>query len=100
MSQIKGKNVLVLGGAGFIGSHLVERLLETQADRIIVWDSFFLGNTSNLLFGSNLDTERLEVVRLDATDFPALSLLVQSRKIDWVFNLAVIPLPTSIEFPS
>lgn len=100
MSQINGKNVLVLGGAGFIGSHLVEKLLESQADRIIVGDSFFLGNTSNLRFGSEIDTERLEVVRLDATDFPALSSLVQSRKIDWVFNLAVIPLPTSIEFPS
>lgn len=100
MSQIKGKNVLILGGAGFIGSHLVEKVLESLVDRVIVADSFFLGNTSNLLFGSNLDTERLEVVRLDATDFPALSSLVQSRKIDWVFNLAVIPLPTSIEFPS
>lgn len=100
MSKVNGKKILVLGGAGFIGSHLVERLLTLGAEKIIVGDSFFLGNMSNLEFGTEIDSTRLDTVRLDATDFAALSSLTQSRQIDWVFNLAVIPLPTSIEFPS
>lgn len=100
MSRLWGKTILVLGGAGFIGSHLVEKLLASEAEKVIVGDSFFLGNMSNLVFGTDIDSKRLETVRLDATDFAALSSLAQSRQIDWVFNLAVIPLPTSIEFPS
>ncbi len=100
MTNVSGKNILVLGGAGFIGSHLVNDLLKSNASRVVAADSFFLGNASNLMFDGKTGGEKLEVVRVDATDFAALLSLVTSRKIDWIFNLAVVPLPTSIEFPS
>jgi UDP-glucose 4-epimerase len=98
--RLKGSTILVLGGAGFIGSHLTERLLDTEAAKIIVGDSFFLGNSDNLVFDQASVSSEIEVVRIDASDYAALSSLVISRGIDFVFNLAVIPLPTSLEFPS
>lgn len=48
MISLKGKNVLVTGGAGFIGSHLVDKLITEKVNKIIVVDNFFLGKLSNL----------------------------------------------------
>ncbi len=41
--EIKDKNILVTGGAGFIGSHLVDRFIEEKARKIIVYDNFSTG---------------------------------------------------------
>ena len=46
--KIKNSTILVTGGAGFIGSHLVDRLLTEQAKQIIVVDNMFLGDEDNL----------------------------------------------------
>ena len=45
--DFKGKKVLVTGGAGFIGSNLVDRLVEEQAD-VIVLDDLFTGDPKNI----------------------------------------------------
>ena len=50
MPQIKGKNVLITGGAGFIGSHLTDALLKNQAGKVVIVDNFFLGKMENLDF--------------------------------------------------
>ncbi|MBI4819511.1 MAG: NAD-dependent epimerase/dehydratase family protein [Deltaproteobacteria bacterium] len=70
MSIVAGKNILITGGAGFIGSTLAGRLLEQN--RVVVFDSFFRNaldsrtfkNHSNLeiIEGSVLDVDRLRVV--------------------------------------
>lgn len=98
-SELTGKRVLVLGGAGFIGSHLSKALLNSGVAKIVVVDSFFLGSEDNFS-GLGLKDERLVIHRLDAVDFSALSNLVISERLDIVFNLAVIPLPTSLIAPS
>ena len=46
--KLHGKNILVTGGAGFIGSHLVDRLIKENPNKLIVVDSFFLGSEKNL----------------------------------------------------
>jgi UDP-glucuronate decarboxylase len=40
--------ILVTGGAGFIGSHLVDRLMESGTNEVIVADNFFSGSKDNL----------------------------------------------------
>ena len=98
MNSLKNKNVLVTGGAGFIGSHLVDRIIKENPNQIHVVDNFFLGKEENLDDAKAARTD-LEIFRLDASDLAAMRDLVEEKKIDVVFNLAVIPLPTSLKYP-
>jgi UDP-glucuronate decarboxylase len=72
------KRVLITGGAGFLGSHLAERLVKEGADVVCV-DNFFTGTRRNL--GHLLDNKRFELVRHDVT-FP---LYIE---VDEIYNLA------------
>lgn len=46
--DIAGKTILVIGGAGFIGSHVVEELLTTDVGRVVIYDNFTRGKRSHL----------------------------------------------------
>jgi len=72
------KKVLVTGGAGFLGSHLCERLIDAGADVLCV-DNFYTGSRANV--AHILDHPRFELMRHDIT-FP---LYVE---VDEIFNLA------------
>jgi len=74
---------LVTGGAGFIGSHLVERLL-ADGHQVRVVDNFVTGRRENL--ASFLDHPGLEIATVDVADFPRLRPLMDG--VDWVFHLA------------
>ena len=89
---------LVSGGAGFIGSHFVEHLLSVDhASRVIVVDNYYLGNVRNIMpFKVN---SRVEIIRTDATDLSGMLEICDIYKPQVYFNFAVIPLPTSLEFP-
>lgn len=97
--SLKDKSVLVTGGAGFIGSHFVDRLISEQPGKITVVDNFFLGSMDNLSSALEMRPD-IEVVRLDASDFSAMQDLTTSHHVDVVFDFAVIPLPTSLTYPS
>jgi UDP-glucuronate decarboxylase len=75
---INKKRVLVTGGAGFLGSHLCERLLADGHDVLCV-DNFFTGSRDNIF--SLMDHRRFELMRHDVT-FP---LYVE---VDEIYNLA------------
>jgi len=99
MPELMGKSVLVTGGAGFIGSHLVDRIISENPSNLVVVDNFFLGKDENLV-SARESHPGLRVYRLDASNLAAMHQLVEQEKIEVVFDLAVIPLPTSLEFPA
>jgi len=76
---------VVTGGAGFIGSHLVERLL-ADGHPVVVLDNFSTGRQDNL---SHLGRDsRLSVERVDLADEPRLGGLLDGA--DWIFHLAAL----------
>lgn len=97
--SVRSKSILVTGGAGFIGSHLVDRLIKDEPRRITVVDNFFLGSQENLSEALHARPD-IDVIRLDASDLAAMQDVVTSHEIDTVFDLAVIPLPTSLTYPA
>jgi UDP-glucose 4-epimerase len=97
--SLKGQSVLITGGAGFIGSHLVDRIIKENPSQIIVVDNFFLGSQSNIKSATQLFPD-LEVVRLDASNLAAMQDVVKRFKTDVVFDLATVPLPASLEYPN
>jgi UDP-glucuronate decarboxylase len=82
------KRVLVTGGAGFLGSHLCERLLRDGHDVLCV-DNYFTGRKDNIVH--LLDDPHFEVMRHDVT-FP---LYVE---VDEIFNLACPASPVHYQF--
>jgi UDP-glucuronate decarboxylase len=82
------KRVLVTGGAGFLGSHLCERLLRDGHDVLCV-DNYFTGRKDNIVH--LLDNPHFEVMRHDVT-FP---LYVE---VDEIFNLACPASPVHYQF--
>ncbi len=80
--------ILVTGGAGFIGSFLCERLLESGAEVLCV-DNFFTGRRTNV--AHLLDNPRFEIMRHDVT-FP---LFVE---VDQIYNLACPASPIHYQF--
>jgi len=97
--MITGKNILVTGGAGFIGSHLVDALVSEGPKNLVVIDNLFLGKKENLS-----DAQRsfgnLHFIIEDAGNLGGMKSILEKYKVDIVFNLAVIPLPKSLEEPA
>lgn len=96
--ELKGKSVMVTGGAGFIGSHLVDRLVEEGPSRIVVCSNMFLGSRNNLAEAEDRFGD-IKLYEVDIADYDAVIKIVKDDGVDVVFNLAVIPLPTSLEKP-
>ena len=60
--KIEGNRFLVTGGAGFIGSHLVDMLIERGADKVVIFDNFIRGDFYNLT--DALRNEKVELFKL------------------------------------
>ena len=82
------KRILVTGGAGFIGSHLCEKLL-AEGHEVLCVDNFFTGRKSNILH--LMSNPYFEVLRHDIT-FP---LFVE---VDEIYNLACPASPVHYQF--
>ena len=80
--------ILVTGGAGFIGSHLCERLL-SEGNEVICLDNFFTGRKSNV--AHLLDNRNFELVRHDVTE-PIL------LEVDQIYNLACPASPIHYQY--
>ena len=82
------KRILVTGGAGFLGSHLCERLLD-EGDDVLCVDNFFTGSKANV--AHLIDRPNFELMRHDVT-FP---LYVE---VDQIYNLACPASPVHYQF--
>jgi UDP-glucuronate decarboxylase len=80
--------ILVTGGAGFIGSHLVEYLL-AQGHEVLALDNYFTGSKENLLHLR--DHPQLEIIRHDVVN----SLMVE---VDQIYNLACPASPVHYQY--
>ncbi|MDM7934313.1 MAG: NAD-dependent epimerase/dehydratase family protein [Methanothrix sp.] len=82
---MKGRSILVTGGAGFIGSHLAERLLERN--EVTVFDNFSSGRREFL--ASCQESPDFELIEADLRDERALERALEGK--DMVFHLAANP---------
>jgi len=82
------KRILVTGGAGFIGSHLSERLLH-EGHEVLCLDNFFTGSKKNI--EHLLDNPRFEFLRHDIVDPIHL-------EVDQIYNLACPASPVHYQF--
>ena len=82
------KRIIVTGGAGFIGSHLLRHLLDKQqTERVVVFDNFSSGQQRYLVDLQN--DARLEVVQADLKDLEAVKTAM--KDCETVFHLAANP---------
>ena len=88
MKNLLNKRILVTGGAGFIGSHLCDRLL-LDGHEVICVDNFYTGRKTNI--GKLLGDPRFEVLRHDVT-FPIYA------EVDEIYNLACPASPIHYQF--
>ncbi len=77
--------VLVAGGAGFIGSHLIDALLK-EDNEVVCIDNFFIGTDKNIAHLKN--EERFRFYELDLTDTEKLNEVFEKEHFDYVFHLA------------
>jgi UDP-glucose 4-epimerase len=87
--------VLVLGGAGLVGSHLVDLLIQEPVREIVVYDNFVRGTRNNLK--QALQCPQVRVIEGDITNLAQLREAVEG--IDYVFHLAASWLHQCVEDP-
>lgn len=95
---VQGKQVLVTGGAGFIGSHLVDRILQEGAAHVVVIDNLFVGSEDNL--AEALLTGKVTFYRDDIEIMSSLEYVFARHEIEIVFNCATKALNYSFLNPA
>jgi UDP-glucose 4-epimerase len=95
MHQLDDARILVIGGAGFLGSHIVDQLTETPAREIIVLDNFVRGTRANL--DEAVTDPRVTIVEGSVTDLELLRTLMAGT--DYVFHLAALWLYECVHQP-
>jgi UDP-glucose 4-epimerase len=95
--DLTDKRFLVIGGAGFIGSHVVDQLLTKPVAEVIVYDSFARGTVDNL--SAAMGDRRLTIVNggPDVCHLPRL--MERMNGVDGVFNLVAVGILASNESP-
>ena len=86
--NLRGTRQLVIGGAGFIGSHFVEQLLTSDVAEVVVFDNFASGKPENLADALKDSRCRLAEGSCDIRDANALAQAMQG--MDGVFHLAAL----------
>lgn len=96
--DICGKKLLVIGGAGLIGSHTVDALLKEDVGEVIVYDNFVRGRMENLAQARHDSRFKVYDIGGDILQTDILEAAMQG--VDGVFHLAALWLLQCHEFPS
>jgi len=95
MNDLKDSRIVLIGGAGFVGSHIVDQLTREPVREIVVFDNFVRGKRSNLHLAER--DPRVKIVDGSVTD---LALLRQTlRGADYLFHLAALWLGECVHDP-
>jgi UDP-glucose 4-epimerase len=86
MPNIEDSRILVIGGAGFVGSHIVDQLLAEPVREIVMLDNFVRGTRANLSEAAK--DKRVRIVEGSITDKTLLAELMQGT--EYVFHLAAL----------
>lgn len=95
--EIEGGRILVVGGAGLIGSHLVEKLTKEDVREIVVYDNFCRGTHENLK--EALKDPRVRVFDIGGDICQVDILNAAIKQMDYVFHLAALWLLQCHDFP-
>ncbi len=93
--ELSVKRIMLIGGAGLVGSHIVDQLIQEPVSEIVVFDNFIRGTRSNL--AEAMTSPKVKVVEGSMTDRDALKREVQG--IDGVFHLASLWLGECVNDP-
>lgn len=98
---LKGKNILLTGGAGFIGSHIAEALLKLGINKLIIVDNLSTGNLDNLKVTGVFNDERVSFYQEDIGDIDVVrNIIGKEEKIDIICHQAALgSVPRSIMNP-
>lgn len=95
--DVVGKKLVVIGGAGLIGSHIVDELVKTDAGQIVVYDNFVRGRTENL--ADALRDPRVSIYDVGGDISQADILTKALEGAHGVFHLAALWLLQCHEYP-
>jgi UDP-glucose 4-epimerase len=93
--KIDGSKILVIGGAGLVGSHIVEQLTQTKVTEIRILDNFSRGTYDNIAVA--MKDPRVRVIEGDITNVAGFDEWM--KDIDYVFHLAALWLLQCVETP-
>ncbi len=97
LNHLEGASVLVIGGAGFIGSHIVEQLLAQPVGKVVIYDNFARGRRQHLK--KALADPRCQIFQ-DSADIRDLDVLDAAfHGIDFVYHLAAMWLLHCKDYP-
>src|SRR6266702_3430803 len=95
-TALKDNKILVTGGAGFLGSHICEKLV-SQGAQVFCFDDFSQGKKDNV---THITSEKFSLIHGDCNDKKSLSSVFEKNNVDYVFHYAAtVGVKRTIEDP-